>query len=589
MRWVLGLAAMCLLSCGGEKPAAVVAPPPPSAQASTGAPSPVPPPAKREPVVVAIVVDQLSSWVAESRLPELPPGRGLTRLVREGTWVKHLVYPYAVTDTAPGHAMLHTGKPPAQSGMFANEIPDPASSRRVSILRDPSTKLVTPEGVKDAAGASAARLRVDTVADRLRAARPDALVVSVSLKDRGAIIPAGKKPTHALWFDTGLGSFVTSTAFEGSFPAWASPAGDARAIAEMRSQPWQPLDAAWLAKVSGVADDAPGEGDLDGLGTTFPHRARSGASFRALPASDQAIVRLALAGVLAEHDPKRPTLVLVSFSASDVIGHVFGPDSWEAWDHLRRLDGTIGDLVDGLAAHVGPVSVILSADHGNVPLPEATKSRAAHCACTTGERLGPSALGDELRAAVKQAIGPGDFVDGVADPYVYLSPAARKLPAPKRAAVDRAVRAALAKHEGVAKVYGDEELAKSCPTAVAKGEDMLALVCRSWPGPPAESGAGDYYVVPASGSFFDAEITTGKGTSHGTPLPSDRTVPLLVRAAGVDSGAVIDEPIDAVAYSGIEASLLGLDPRSPKQILDAARIRIREQASERAAPAPAPR
>lgn len=540
----------------------------------TAAPAlrPAPIETKREPVVVAIVVDQLSSWVAESRLPELPPGRGLTRLVREGTWVKRLVYPHAVTDTAPGHAALHTGKVPAESGMFANEVPDPTSPRRVSILRDPSTKLVTPEGTKDAAGASAARLRAPTVADRLRAARPDALVISVSLKDRGAIIPAGKSPSHAIWFDTGESSFVTSTAFESTFPAWAARVGDARTIGAMRSLPWEPLDAAWVAKMSGVPDDAPGEGDLDGLGTTFPHRAKSGAAFRAVPASDQAIARLALAGVLAEYDPKKPTLVLVSFSASDVVGHVFGPDSWEAWDQLRRLDGAIGELIDGLTAHVGPVGVVLSADHGNVPMPEATASRAAHCTCTTGERIGPVALGTELRAAVKQAVGAGDFVDGVADPYVYLSTAARRLPPPKRAALDRAVRATLAKHKGVANVFDAKTLASSCPAAIAKGgDDVLALVCRSWPGPPAESGAGDYYVVTAPGSFFDAEITTGKGTSHGTPHPYDRAVPLLVLAPRVDAGTVIDGPIDFGAYAAIEASLLGLEPRSPKEILDAAR------------------
>jgi hypothetical protein len=575
MRRVLGLAAAaCISSCGGEKPAPVAPEPPASAPASAAVP-PRPVEPSREPVVVAIVVDQLAAWIAETRLPELPPGRGLTRLVREGTWAKHMVYSYAVTDTAPGHAALHTGKPPSETGMFANEVPDPALGRRVSILRDPSTRLVTADGTKDVPGASAARLRVETVADRLRAARPDALVVSVSLKDRGAIIPGGKKPSHAIWFDTSEGAFVTSTAFEGTLPAWAARVGDARTIAAMRSLPWEPLDPEWLAKHAGVPDDAPGEGDLDGLGTTFPHRAKSGAAFRALPASDQAIVRLALAGVLAEYDPKRPTLVLLSFSASDVIGHTFGPDSWEAWDQLRRLDGTIGELIDTLTAHVGPIAVMLSADHGSIPMPETAKARADRCAdCTTGERIAPVALGAELRAALKQALGAGDFVEGVADPYVYLSRAARTLPPAKRAALDRAVRATLAKHKGVAKVYDAKTLAASCPAALAKGgDDMLALVCRSWPGPPAESGAGDYYVVTAPGSFFDAEITTGKGTSHGTPYLYDRTVPLLVRAPGVDAGEVVDEPIDFAAYSAIEASLLGLDPRTPKAILEASRLR----------------
>lgn len=568
MRWTaVILAAMLAAACGADRGAvAPVAP----------APAPEAPPPPRKPVVVAIVVDQLSAWVAATRLPELPPDGGFGRLVSEGTWAKTLLYSYAVTDTAPGHAALHTGKAPYESGIFANELPVP-DGRRVSILRDPGTKLVTPDGPKDEAGASAARLRVDTVADRLRAAHPDALVVSVSLKDRGAIIPGGKHPTHTLWFDTGEGSFVTSSAFEKTFPSWAVPVGGRRAIDALMAVPWEPTDPAWLAARSGVKDDAPGEGDLDGLGRTFPHVAKTPNAFRATPASDRAVASLALAAVEAEWDPSRPTLLLLSFSASDVVGHVFGPDSWEAWDHLRRLDETLGDLFTRLEAKVGPFAAILSADHGDVPMPEASSSRKAHCACTSSERLSPLALGVELRAAAKAAAGAADLVAGVADPYVYLTPAARALPAYKRAALDRAVRATLAKHPGVAKVYDDRTLAASCPGALERGgDDLLALVCRSWPGPPDESGAGDYYVVPAPGSFFDSEITKGKGTSHGTPYAWDRAVPLLVRAPGrIDRGAVISEPIDFSAYAALESALLELEPASPKDIFSNARV-VRE-------------
>lgn len=516
--------------------------------------------------------------MADSRLPLLPADAngGLTRLVREGTWAKKLTYPYAVTDTAPGHAALHTGKLPSESGLFANELPDPNGPRRISVLRDPAVKLVLPSGPKDAPSSSPARLRADTVADRLRAARPDALVVSVSLKDRGAIVPGGKKPSHALWFDTGEASFVTSTAFAKSFPAWAKGVGDSPAIKQLLSLPWQPLDASWLARSSGMRDDEPGEGDLDGFGTTFPHVANSNAAFRSLPASDKTIANLALAAVKAEWDPRQPALVLLSFSANDVVGHTFGPDSWEAWDLLRRLDATLGDFLDALEKHVGPVSVVLSADHGNVPMPEARKSRAAHCECKEGERLSPQAMTTELRAAVTKALGGAatDFVAGVADPYVFLTPAARALPEAKRATLDRAVRASVAKHKGVVQVFEAKALAERCPDALAqKGDDDFTLVCRSWPaGAPADTGAGDYYLLAARGSFFDAEIATGKGTSHGTPYLYDRTVPLFVRTADKrDAGAVIEQRIDFTAYSAIEASLLGLDPRSPKDILAAAK------------------
>jgi predicted AlkP superfamily pyrophosphatase or phosphodiesterase len=587
MRRPLLLVTVALIACGGESPPTVVpippSPPSPPASASASARSAQAASAasaqKREPVVVAIVVDQLSSWVADSRIPLLPANAngGLTRLAREGTWCKKLTFPYAVTDTAPGHAALHTGKLPAETGLASNELPDPNSPWRVSVLVDPATRLVTSSGVKNAVASSAARLRVPTVADRLRAEKPDALVVSVSLKDRGAIVPAGKQPTYAMWFDTPEGAFVTSTAFAKTYPAWAKGVGDADTIAELRSTSWKPLDEDWLARSSNVKDDAPGEGDLEGLGTSFPHPIKTSAAFRATPASDVAITRLALAAVAAEWRADRPTLILLSFTANDVIGHVYGPDSWEAWDVLRRLDVTLGEFIDALEKKVGgPISVILSSDHGSVPMPESTKSRATVCSdCKTSERLSPQAVGAEIRAAVAKVIPGVDaktLVAGLADPYVFLTPAARALEPAKRALVDKAVRDVLAKHKGVAQVLDTKTLMEKCPAALAKGDDdLLALVCRGWPkGDPNETGAGDYYLVMARGSFLDAEYTLGKGSSHGTPYAFDREVPLFVRTAShADAGTVVGDRVEFTTYAAIEASLLGLDPRTPHEIITA--------------------
>ena len=569
-----GLLVVLALSACGRAPAA-----PSSTAPGTASPS------KRQPFVVAIVVDQLSAWVAQSRWPELPSDGGFARLRREGTWVKNLRYPYAVTDTAPGHTSLHTGKLPAESGIFGNEVPEP-NGQRVSILRDANVKPIAWDGPRDVPGSSPARLRVDTVADRLRAANPKALVVSVSVKDRGAILPAGKHPTHVLWFDSSLDSFVTSTAFATGFPSWAQGIGDTKSVVAARTKPWELTDPAWVKAHAAGPDNQAGEGDLEGLGVTFPHLAKTAAGFRSLPAGDEVITKLALAAIAAEYDPSRPTLLLLSMSASDVIGHVFGPDSWEAWDHLRKLDATLSRLFDALDARAGaPVSVLLAADHGNISMPEISPERAGvKCSgdaferpCTTGSRLGPNALRDELVAATKTALGGGRWVAGLADPYVFLTPEARALPADRRALVDKTIRAVLARHAGVADVLDTRDFATKCPDALARargipdrarlGEDVLTLVCRSW-----SPDAGDYYVLPKPGSFFDGELVIGKGTSHGTPYTYDRTVSMLVRAPGlVEGGAVLDDPFDFSVFAALEAAFIGLDTRAPRDILQAHR------------------
>ena len=540
---------------------------------------------KRQPFVVGIVVDQLSTWVAQSRWPELPSDGGFARLRREGTWVKTMRYPYAVTDTAPGHTSLHTGKLPAETGIFGNEVPAP-NGQRVSILRDERVKPIAWDGVRSVPGSSPSRLRAETVADRLRTANPSAFVVSVSVKDRGAILPAGKHPTYALWFDSSLDSFVTSTAFATSFPAWAQGIGDTRSIVAARAKPWELTDAAWVKAHAAGPDDQPGEGDLEGLGTTFPHVAKTAAGFRALPAGDAIIVKLGLAAIAAEYDASRPTLLLLSMSASDVIGHVFGPDSWEAWDQIRKLDATLATLLDALDARVGaPVTVLLAADHGNISMPEIAPQKAGvKCPgdpferpCTTGTRLGPNALRDELIAATKTAFGGGHWVGGLADPYVFLTPEGRALPEARRALLDKTIRDTLGKHAAVSEVLDTRMLATKCPEVLAHarkmpdrarlGEDILTLVCRSW-----SPDAGDYYVLPRPGSFFDGELVVGKGTSHGTPFTYDRTVSMLVRAPGlIDAGAVLEDPFDFAVYSALEAAFVGLDRRAPRDILEAHR------------------
>ena len=42
-----------------------------------------------------------------------------------------------------------------------------------------------------------------------------------------------------------------------------------------------------------------------------------------------------------------PDLLALSLSGTDYAGHVFGPDSWEYADHLRRADRALARLADG--------------------------------------------------------------------------------------------------------------------------------------------------------------------------------------------------------------------------------------------------
>jgi hypothetical protein len=520
-------------------------------------------------VVVTIVVDQLAAWVASERLDLLPKDGGFARLRREGTYVRAMRYEHAVTDTAPGHSALYTGAFPRASGIFANEVL--AGDHAVSVLADDRTRLVTSDGVTDRPGSSLARLKVATLADDLRADRPDAIIIALSLKDRGALYAGGRHPTASVWFDVKSNRFVTSTAFADKLPRWAD-AKDAVRAAETST--WNLLDPAWVRAHAATPDDQPGEGDIPGFGTVFPHRLgateKPALALRTSPFGDDVLLSMGLAALDAEHAGDHETLLALSLSSNDYINHTFGPDSWEAWDELRRLDRALATFFRALDARFGPngYAVVLTGDHGSNAMPEV--GRHAFCdatapdpwrrACGEVHRVLPGELGRTLVASARQALGPGDWVSGVSDPYVYLTHGALALDAPRRAVLDDALRKTLLAQPGVARVYDTHALPSPCPPV--SDESIDALVCRS-----VAPGAGDLYVVLQPGSFFDPSVVVGKGTSHGSPYLYDRTVPLLARyPAEIPAGRVIEsatfDAFSATAASLLDITQLGLlDPR----------------------------
>lgn len=508
---------------------------------------------------MALVVDQLAAWVAEERLPRLPPSGGFARLLREGTYFVAAEMPHAVTDTAPGHALLFTGEPPRRSGIFANEVVSPDGAR-VSILADPSTHVLSTKGPSARVASSLGALRVPTVADALRAHDPQRMIVTLSLKDRGALFAGGFAPDAAIYFEPALDAFVTSSAFATVLPDWAAPHARTETLTALRRAPWTPLDPQFLAANAGP-DEAPGEGDLAGLGRTFPHDvagARDPAkAFRASPYGDRALLALAKAAIDEAVTQRRPLFLAVSFSSNDYVGHVFGPMSREAWDELRRLDAVLAELFDALDAQVGADgwALALSADHGVVPTPE-TMTRPCtedpyDRPCAPGTRLDPDALAGVLEDAADRALGGEAWVLGVADPYVVLTPQAASLGGARRDALARVLEATLRAQPGVAGVF--RSATDPCPLDVPFAEAICAGLV---------PGVGAYYVLPARGAFFDSTYVPGEGTSHGTPYPYDRRVPLLVRAPRrVAAGGRVTELVPAARYRDALCTLLDL-PRA---------------------------
>jgi hypothetical protein len=532
-------------------------------------------PTKPPAPLVTIVVDQMAAWIAAERWPKLPPTGGFQRLMREGTYFRDMRYAHAVTDTAPGHAALYTGNVPRSNGIFANELVPRGGGAPRSILEDAETRVVGVDtGETRRPGSSLRALRGATLADAFEAQVPGARVFSFSLKDRGALFAAGRAPTAALWLDTTLQEMVSSTAFPAP-PRWARDAGGRAAIARAAAGGWAltPDESAFIAAHAETPDAQPGEGDYAGLGVTFPHAIGAAKALRATPAGDRVLFALAEDALRATAREGRPSLLALSLSSNDYVAHVFGPHSWEAWDELLRLDGALADFLTFLDGTFGVdgYAVMLTADHGSAALPElALAKRDPWCARPAAERArwqlpcgGPRRRLEqpEIVAALERAftktLGPGPWLDGLADPLVFLSSRGRALTDADRLRAMRAAQAAL-EPLGIAQVIDVRSAAAPCAPA---GESLADLVCRS----VAPDEPADLYLVVSPGVFFDAGYPPGFGMSHGSPYLYDRSVPLLVRAPGrFAAGVVRDAPVSFTTFTRTAAALLGIVPPSDR-------------------------
>ncbi|MGB4246431.1 MAG: alkaline phosphatase family protein, partial [Pseudohongiellaceae bacterium] len=163
-------------------------------------------------LVLAIVVDQMRFDYLTRYGSEF--NGGLQRLIEEGAVFTNAHYEAAPSVTAVGHSTFLSGAVPAVSGIAGNLYYSRADGRPVQSITD---RNVTPLG--DTAGASPHRLLVTTVGDELKASGKGGKVFGVSLKDRSAILPAGRGADGAFWVGDS-GDFVSSNWYFPELPAW---------------------------------------------------------------------------------------------------------------------------------------------------------------------------------------------------------------------------------------------------------------------------------------------------------------------------------------------------------------------------------
>ncbi len=141
-------------------------------------------------LIVIVILDQVRGDFLERSRARFGAG-GFNLFLEHGAVFTGCHYDYANTHTAPGHATLLTGAYPDGHGIAGNQWWDPEKQKVVTSVEDERTPLLgEPGGTKT--GASPRRLLASTLGDVLKLATGGkSRVFGISLKDRGAILPAG--------------------------------------------------------------------------------------------------------------------------------------------------------------------------------------------------------------------------------------------------------------------------------------------------------------------------------------------------------------------------------------------------------------
>ncbi|HVO32949.1 MAG TPA: alkaline phosphatase family protein, partial [Elusimicrobiota bacterium] len=396
-------------------------------------------------LVVIIVADQMRAdyWI---RFKPFLAKAGIRRFIDDGAYFPNAAYDYGATKTSPGHVLIGSGLYPNQSGIIGNEWYDRSEKREVA-----SAELATdtsPPRLKWFIGRS--------FAQRFKQVYPQGRMVSLSIKDRAALLLTGPGQDLVAWYDAARGGFITladCATWVMSFNRTIAPFAD-------EHPRWVPMSELTNDILKSYTVNLQSPPPVVVPGETFSHRAGLLSDIPTTPWGDMLLEKLAESEVDAQHLGSNPTgspdVLALSFSSIDLVGHPYGPDSPEIMDTFLRFDRDVESLLDFVESRVGKENLLLavSSDHGVTPIPEISRAKG----------------NPAIRVSLTKKSAPHpEWVEAVSPPYVYIDETAVHRAGLTTADAVRQEQAALRKLDGVQAVYNEDQIIKGqAPADIAR-------------------------------------------------------------------------------------------------------------------------
>lgn len=474
-------------------------------------------------LILQITIDQFAGNQLDRFEQHIKEG-GFRMLLRHGLWYDHAFHPHATTQTAAGHTTLATGTPPAIHGIIANNWWDRGLNKEIYAMYDPAAPLLnggSTQGAED--GRSPKQIQATSFADSLALASSASHRFAISTKDRGAIPLAGKMG-KAFWLNSSTGEYTSSQYYYPVLPQWVKAWNKKQLIKNHLGKSWQlELD----CKNYIYCDDGFNhiQSRLTAYGQRFPHP--FGKNFNeeyirritVSPVGDQLLTDFAKTLINHYHlgHHINTDYLSISFSATDAIGHTFGPNSLESEENFRQLNQTLKSFLQFVDKKVGLANtlIVLSADHGVAPSP--TYLRSAHLPTReiTSQDI---ASAPTVKSYLQQHQLDWSQLIINQSPDLYLNEPYLKAKGLTKETVAQSLSFAISQVPGIFSAIPTSQVLNN---RLANSPLRAALAAQINP-----RRSGDIYLIAEPYNFIHNSPDT-KG-HHGTPWAYDRHVPIII-------------------------------------------------------------